>query len=79
LSPNHDTIEKVISSINAFGADRLNHPSRQEHRLRQVVSNKEEKLEVLEARRKALLQELDHLGEEIVQTRAELDKAKSLL
>jgi hypothetical protein len=44
-----------------------------------VIANKEEKLEVLEARRTALLQELDRIGEEIAQTRVELDKAKSLL
>jgi hypothetical protein len=36
-------------------------------------------LETLEARRIALLQELEHIGEEITQTRVELDKAKSLL
>jgi hypothetical protein len=44
-----------------------------------VITNKEEKLEVLEARRTALLQELHRIGEEIAQTRVELDKAKSLL
>jgi hypothetical protein len=44
-----------------------------------VIVNKEDKLEVLEARRIALLQELDRIGEEITQNRIELDKAKSLL
>jgi hypothetical protein len=44
-----------------------------------VIANKEEKLEVLEAKRTALLQELDCVGEEIAQIRVELDKAKSLL
>jgi hypothetical protein len=44
-----------------------------------VIANKEEKLEALEARRTALLQELDYVGEEIIQTRVELHKAKSLL
>jgi uncharacterized coiled-coil protein SlyX len=44
-----------------------------------VIANKEEKLETLEARRTTLLQELDHISEEITQTRVELDKAKSLL
>jgi hypothetical protein len=38
---------------------------------------KEEKLEVFEARRITLLQELDRVGE--AQTRVELDKAKNLL
>jgi hypothetical protein len=36
-------------------------------------------LEVLEARRIALLRELDRVVEEIAQVWAELDKAKSLL
>jgi hypothetical protein len=36
-------------------------------------------LEVLEAGSIALLQELDHVGEEIVQVKAELDKEKCLL
>jgi prefoldin subunit 5 len=44
-----------------------------------VIANYKKKLKVLEARRTALLQELDHVGEEIIQVRAELDKAKSLL
>jgi hypothetical protein len=44
-----------------------------------VIANKEEKLQTLEARRTALLQELDHIGEEITQARVELDKAKNLL
>jgi hypothetical protein len=44
-----------------------------------VIANKEKKLEILEARRTALLQELDRVCEEIVLTRVELDKAKSLL
>jgi hypothetical protein len=44
-----------------------------------VIANKEEKLEALEARRTTLLQELDCVGEEIIHTRVELDKAKSLL
>jgi hypothetical protein len=44
-----------------------------------VIANKEEKLEVLEARRTALLQESDCICEEITQTRVVLDKAKSLL
>jgi hypothetical protein len=78
-SPNRDAIEKLISSINAFGADRSNHPFRKERGHRLVIANKEEKLEVLEARRTSLLRELDHINEEITQTRVELDKAKSLL
>ena len=72
-------MERIVSNINAFGANRPNHPSRQERGLRLVIANKEEKLEVLEARRTALLQDLDRVGEEIAQTRIELDKAKSLL
>jgi hypothetical protein len=43
------------------------------------VANKEEKLETLEARRTALLRELDRINEEITRTKVELDKAKSLL
>jgi hypothetical protein len=42
-----------------------------------VIANKE-KLEILEARRTTLLQELDRIGKEITLTRVELDKAKSL-
>jgi hypothetical protein len=74
-----DVIEKIISSINAFGTNRPNHPSGQECGLRLVSVNKDEKLETLEARRTTFLQELDRIGEEITQTRVELDKAKSLL
>jgi uncharacterized coiled-coil protein SlyX len=44
-----------------------------------VIANDEKRLEVLEARRTVLLQELDHIGEEITRVRAELDKVKSLL
>jgi hypothetical protein len=44
-----------------------------------VIANKEEKFEVLEARRTTLLQELDRVGEEIAQVRVELDKTKNLL
>jgi hypothetical protein len=78
-SPNRDVVEKIISSINAFGADRPNHPSRQKCGLRLVIANKDEKLEVLDARRTTLLRELDRKNEKITQTRVELDKAKSLL
>jgi hypothetical protein len=78
-SPNHDTIEKIISNIDTFGANHPNHPSKQERGLFLLIANKEEKLETLEARRTALLQELDRIGEEITHTRVELDKAKSLL
>jgi hypothetical protein len=46
-------VEKIILNINALGANRPNHPSRQERGLRLVIANKEEKLEVLEARRTA--------------------------
>jgi hypothetical protein len=77
-SPNCDTVENIISSINAFGANQPNHPSRQEHGLRLVIANKEEKLEVLETKRTTLLQELDRVSEEIAQTRVELDKVKRL-
>jgi hypothetical protein len=72
-------VEKIISNINAFGANRPNHPSRQECGLRLVIANKEEKLEVLEDRMTALLQELDRVGEEIAQVTVELDKTKTLL
>jgi hypothetical protein len=72
-------VENIVSNINAFGANRPNHPTRQKCGLLLVIANKEEKLEVLEARRTALLQELDDVGEKIVQTRVELDKAKILL
>jgi hypothetical protein len=72
-------MEKIVSNINAFGANRWNRPSRQERGLRLVIANKEEKLEVLEARRTTLLHELDRVGEKIAQVRVELDKAKSLL
>jgi hypothetical protein len=44
-----------------------------------VIVNDKKKLEVLEAKRTTLLQDLDCMGEEIAQVRAELDKAKSLL
>jgi hypothetical protein len=44
-----------------------------------VIANKEEKLDVLEARSIALLQELDCVAEEIAQVSVELDKDKSLL
>jgi predicted RNase H-like nuclease (RuvC/YqgF family) len=44
-----------------------------------VIANDEKKLEVLEARRTDLLQELDHVDEEIVRLRAELDKANNPL
>jgi hypothetical protein len=44
-----------------------------------VIANKEEKLEVLEAKRTTPLHELDRVGEEITQVRVEQDKAKSLL
>jgi hypothetical protein len=44
-----------------------------------VIANDEKRLEVLETRRITLLQKLDHVCEEIVQIRAELDKAESLL
>jgi hypothetical protein len=44
-----------------------------------VIANNGKKLEVLEARRTVLLQELDCVGEKIAQVRVELDKAKSLL
>jgi hypothetical protein len=47
--------------------------------LRLVIANKDEKLEVLDARRTTLLRELDRKNEKITQTRVELDKAKSLL
>jgi septal ring factor EnvC (AmiA/AmiB activator) len=69
----------IISNINAFGATQPNHPSRQEHGLHLVIANKEKKLETLEAKRTALLRELDRINEEITQTRVELNKAKSLL
>ena len=78
-SPNRDTVERIVSNINAFGANRPNQPSRQERGLCLVIANNEKKLEVLEARRTALLQELDRVGEEISQIKIELDKAKSLL
>jgi hypothetical protein len=72
-------VEKIVSGIDAFGANQPNHPSGQECGLRLVITNKEEKLEVLEARRTTLLQELDRIGEEIAQIRVDLDKAKSFL
>jgi hypothetical protein len=72
-------VEKIVSNINASGANQPNHPSRQERGLRLVIDNKKDKLEFFEARRTTLLQELDNIGEEIAQTRVELDKAKSLL
>jgi hypothetical protein len=74
-SPNRDVVEKIVSSINALGANRPNHPSSQERGLCLVIANKR-KLETLEARRKALLRELDRIGEEITQTRVELDKPR---
>jgi hypothetical protein len=64
-SPNRDAVDEIISNINTFGVNRPNHPSRQERDLRLAIANKEEKLETLEARRIALLQELDRIGEEI--------------
>jgi hypothetical protein len=78
-SPNRETLENIVSNINTFGVNRPNQPSRQERGLRLVIANDEKKLEVLEARRTALLQELDHVGEVIAQARVELDKAQSLL
>jgi hypothetical protein len=56
-------VEKIISSIDTFGANQPNHPSRQERSLHLVIVNNEKKLEVLPSRRIALLQELDHIGE----------------
>jgi hypothetical protein len=72
-------VESIVLSINAFGAIQPTQPSRQECGLRIVIANNEKRLEVLEARRTALLYELDCVGEEIVQVREELDKVKSLL
>jgi hypothetical protein len=63
FSPNRDTVEKIVLNLNALGANRPNHPSRQERGLRLVIDNKEDKLEALEARRTTLLQELDRVGE----------------
>jgi hypothetical protein len=39
-------MEKIVSSINAFGANRLTQPSRQERGLCLVIANDEKKLEV---------------------------------
>jgi hypothetical protein len=39
-------MEKIISSINSFGANRLTQPSRQERGLCLVIANDEKKLEV---------------------------------
>jgi hypothetical protein len=72
-------MERVVLNINAFGANRPTQPCREEHGLRLVIANNGKKLEVLEARRTVLLQELDCVGEKIAQVRVELDKAKSLL
>jgi hypothetical protein len=71
-------MERIVSSINAFGANRPTHPSRQERCLRLVIANNKKNLEVIEARRTLLLQELDRVGEEISQVKAEFDKANSL-
>jgi hypothetical protein len=60
-SPNRDTVEKIVSNINAFGVNRPTPPSRQECGICLVIANDEKKLKVLEARRIALLQELDHV------------------
>jgi hypothetical protein len=65
-------VEKIISSLNASGANQPNHPSRQERGLHLVIVNNEEKLGNLESRRIALLQELDCIGEEKAQTRVEI-------
>jgi hypothetical protein len=56
-------VEKIVSTINAFGANQPTYPSRQECGLRLVDANAENKLEVLEAKRIALLQELDRVDE----------------
>jgi hypothetical protein len=48
-------MERIVSNINATGANRPNHPSRQEHGLHLVIANDEKKLKVLEARRTTLL------------------------
>jgi hypothetical protein len=56
-------VEKIVSTINAFGANQPTYPSRQECGLRLVNANAENKLEVLEAKRIALLQELDRVDE----------------
>jgi hypothetical protein len=72
-------MERIMSSVNAFGANRPTQPSRHERGLHLVIAHDGKKLEVLEARRIALLQEPDRIGEEIPQVTIELDKAKSLL
>jgi hypothetical protein len=42
-----------------------------------MIASDKKKLEALEAKRTSLLQELDHVGEEISRVRAVLDKANN--
>jgi hypothetical protein len=60
-------VERIVSSINAFGANQPTQLSRKERGLRIVIANDEKRLEVLEAWRIALLRELDRVVEEIAQ------------
>lgn len=68
-----------MPNINALGVNRPTQPFRKEQGLHLLIANDERKLEVLEARRAALPQELDHISEEIAQVGTELNKVKSLL
>lgn len=78
-SPNREAMERIMPNINALGVNRPTQPFRKEQGLHLLIANDERKLEVLEARRAALPQELDHISEEIAQVGTELNKVKSLL
>ena len=71
-------VEKILVSINAFGANRSLPSPRQEQSLHLVISMGEKKLEALEDRRTSLLNELDLVEEEISVVKAQLEKARDL-
>ena len=77
-SPNREVVEKILVSINAFGANRSLPSPRQEQSLHLVISMGEKILEALEDRRTSLLNELDLVEEEISVVKAQLEKARDL-
>ena len=77
-SPNREVVEKILTSINAFGANRSLPSPQQKQSLHLVISTDEKKLEALEARRTSLLHELDLVEEEISVVKEQLEKARDL-
>ena len=77
-SPNREVVEKILTSINAFGANRSSSLSQQKQSPHLVISADEKRLESLEARRTSLLHELDLVEEEISIVKEQLEKARNL-